>query len=126
MAKRGQLNRAEDIMFLELEEAQTGFHDRSDLRATVMRRKGEVPLVKAHPGPASYGKAPPPQTSFDAFPPEARRLMRVLLWQMNNMAAAQAGDEAGTHDRPRFRGLAASLGQYTGPARIIMNEAELG
>jgi phosphohistidine swiveling domain-containing protein len=126
MAERGQLERAEDITFLELEEAQVAFGDRSDRRAIVNRRKGELAWVKAHPGPASYGKAPSAPPSFDAFPPEARHLMRVLMWQMNNMLATQDSQPPGPADDTRLRGLAASPGQYTGPARIILSEAEFG
>ncbi len=126
MAERGQLERAEDIMFLELEEARAAFRDRSDAKATVIRRKGELAWVKAHPGPASYGKAPPPPPSFEAFPPEARHLMRVIMWQIQNMLATQNSEEARTTDRAQLHGLAASPGQYTGPARIIMSEAEFG
>jgi pyruvate,water dikinase len=126
MAGRGQLDYAEHIMFLELEEARAAFRDRSDARATVIRRKGELAWAKAHPGPASYGKAPPPPPSFDAFPPEARHLMRVLMWQMQDMLPGQDSQKAEPANGPGLRGLAASPGQYTGPARIIMSEAEFG
>jgi pyruvate,water dikinase len=126
MAARGQLDRAGDIMFLELEEAQAAFRDRSGRRATVSRRKGERAWVKAHPGPASYGKAPPPPPSFEAFPPEARHLMRVLMWHMGNLTSAANGTDAGAAGGATLRGLAASPGRYTGPARIIRSEAEFG
>ncbi len=124
MTERAQLDNAEDIMFLELEEAQAGFRDLSDLRATVIRRKGELAWVKAHPGPAFYGKVPPPPPSFDAFPPEARHLMQVLSWQRESMFATQYSQQAKTTEGTKLHGLAASLGQYTGPARIIMSESE--
>ena len=126
MAARGQLHHADDIMFLELEEARAAFRDRSDVRATVIRRKGEFAWAKQHPGPASYGKAPPAPPSFDAFPPEARHLMRMVMWGMGNMLSTPNSEEAGTGDRTQLRGLAASPGQYTGPARIIMSQAEFG
>jgi rifampicin phosphotransferase len=126
MVEWGQLDRAEDIMFLELEEARSAFRDRSDATATVIRRKGELAWVKAHPGPVSYGKAPPPPPSFEAFPPEARHLLRVLMWQMKNILATPNSDDASPTDRAKLHGLAASPGQYTGPARIIMSEAEFG
>jgi phosphohistidine swiveling domain-containing protein len=126
MAERGQLERADDILFLDLDEARAAFRDRSDARAIVIRRKGERAWAKAHPGPASYGKAPPPPPSFDAFPPEARHLMRVLMWQMNTVLGTPNSQAAGTTDRATLTGLAASPGQYTGPARIIMSEADFG
>ncbi|NIU60700.1 MAG: hypothetical protein GWN66_02630, partial [Pseudomonas stutzeri] len=105
MAGRGQLDRAEDIMFLELEEARAAFRDRSDARATVIRRKGEFAWAIQHPGPPSYGKAPPPPPSFDAFPPEARHLMRVLMWQIENMLATQDSQQSEPTDGTRLRGL---------------------
>jgi len=123
MAARGQLDRGDDIIFLELEEARAAFRDRSDARATVTRRKGEMAWVKANPGPASYGKAPPAPPSFGAFPPEARHLMRVLMWQMENVLPKEDGTQTGPNDGTHLRGLAASPGQYTGPARIVMSEA---
>lgn len=126
MAERGQLDHAEGIMFLELEEALTAFRDGSDMRAIVIRRKGELAWAKAHPGPASYGKAPPPPPSFDAFPPEARRLMQVLMWQMENMLGTPHSQQDATTEGTNLHGLAASAGQYTGAARIIMSEAEFG
>lgn len=124
MTERKQLEHAEDIMFLELAEAQAGFRELSDLRATVTRRKGELAWAKAHPGPASYGKAPPPPPSFDAFPPEARHLMEVVFLHMESILATQYSQQAKPTDGPNLRGLAASAGQYTGPARIIMSESE--
>ncbi|MDT8307549.1 MAG: PEP-utilizing enzyme, partial [Anaerolineae bacterium] len=95
-------------------------------RATVTRRRGERAWATAHPGPASYGKAPSAPPSFDAFPPEARHLIQVVMWGMEKMLSKQNSDDAGTGDPTTLRGLAASPGQYTGPARIIMNEAEFG
>ncbi|HEY3476971.1 MAG TPA: PEP-utilizing enzyme, partial [Anaerolineales bacterium] len=80
----------------------------------------------AHPGPASYGKAPPRPPSFEAFPPEARHLMRVLMWQMENMLVKPDNPQATQSDRTALYGLAASPGQYTGPVRIIMSESEFG
>ncbi|HZD57350.1 MAG TPA: PEP/pyruvate-binding domain-containing protein [Anaerolineales bacterium] len=126
MVERAQLNRAEDIMFLEMEEAQTAFRERSDLRAMVIQRKGELAWAKAHPGPASYGKAPPPPPSFDAFPAEARHLMRVLMWQMQTLLPTEDSEKVEPTSGTDLRGLAASAGQYTGPARIVMSEAEFG
>jgi len=126
MTERGQLGHAEDIMFLELEEAQAGFRELSDRRETVNRRKGELAWAKAHPGPAFYGKAPPPPPSFDAFPTEARHLMEVLFYQMESLLATQYSQQAKTTDGTNLQGLAASAGRYTGPARIIMSESEFG
>jgi rifampicin phosphotransferase len=126
MTERRQLGRAGDIAFLELEEARAAFRDRSDVGPVVKRRKGELAWVKAHPGPASYGKAPGAPPSFEAFPPEARHLMRVLMWQMNNVLADEDGQAAPETDRAALRGLPAAPGQYTGPARIILGEAEFG
>ncbi len=126
MTEGGQLSQAEDIMFLELEEARAAFRDGSDVRAIVNRRKGELAWAEAHPGPASYGKALPPPPSFEAFPPEARHLMRVLMWQMQTLLPTEDSEQAKPNSGTDLRGLAASAGQYTGPARIIMSEAEFG
>nr|NIU60525.1 hypothetical protein [Stutzerimonas stutzeri] len=50
----------------------------------------------------------------------------VLMWQIENMLATQDSQQSEPTDGTRLRGLAASPGQYTGPARIIMSEAEFG
>jgi len=52
--------------------------------------------------------------------------MRVLMWQMEDMLPTQEDEQEKSADSQSLRGLAASPGQYTGPARIIKSEAEFG
>lgn len=90
----------------------------------ITKRWQGVTRGKAHRGPVSYGKAPPPPPSFDAFPPEARHLMQVVFVHMENMFATQYSQQGETTEGTDLHGLAASPGQYTGPVRIIMSESE--
>ena len=120
----GMLERKSDIFFLELDEARVAFREGIDQRATVIRRKGELAWVRVHPGPASYGKTPPPPPSMEAFPPEVKHMMRVFSWMINSLGLTQSNPQTQMATTEALQGLAASHGQYTGPVRIIMNEAE--
>ena len=123
LADRWQLAHRDDVFFLELEEARSALRDGGDRRELVSRRKAERTWVEAHPGPASYGKEPGPPPSFTALPPEARFAMEGFLWAIDRILAPETSGqqhEAGA----TVRGIAASPGQYTGPVRVIMSEAE--
>jgi pyruvate,water dikinase len=125
MTELGKLEQRSDIFFLELEEALAAFREDIDQRETVIRRKGEQAWVRAHPGPAFYGETPPPPPSMAAFPPEVRHMMQVFSWMVKNFGLTQQPHpQTQTATAETLQGLAASPGQYTGPARIIMSEAE--
>lgn len=92
-------------------------------RELVARRKSEQAWVLAHPGPASYGKDPGPPPSFEALPTEARLAMNGLLWTVDRIFGPQPSANLPGQGAP-LRGIAASAGRYTGPARVIRGEAE--
>ncbi|MHA2406696.1 MAG: PEP/pyruvate-binding domain-containing protein, partial [Candidatus Hermodarchaeia archaeon] len=85
LTERETLERQSDVFFLELEEARAAFRKGIDQRATVIRRKGEEAWARAHPGPAFYGKTPPPPPSMAGFPPEVKHMMHVFSWMINNL-----------------------------------------
>lgn len=48
------------------------------------------------------------------------------MWQMQDMLPGQDSQKAEPTNGASLRGLAASPGQYTGPARIIRSESDFG
>lgn len=122
LADRGLLTRATDAVFLEESELRAALGDgaNEDLRALVARRKAERAWVAAHPGPASYGTDPGPPPDLTPLPPALRlvntaafRLMQ-LLFQTEEPADEQA----------QLRGVPGSPGRYTGPVRLLRDEAQ--
>lgn len=125
LAVRKQIERRDEVFFLELEEARKALRAGDDLHSLVERRKEERAWVEAHPGPPSYGRNPGSPPSMKALPPEARFLMEGLLWAVNLVFAADHGGHQPAGGKT-LHGIAASPGRYTGPARIIMSESEFG
>jgi pyruvate,water dikinase len=121
---QGNLVSADDIMFLEADEVISAFTKGTDQRNIVIRRKGELAWVKAHPGPAFYGGPPPQQPSMDAFPYEVKRMMGGMMWMIEGYVATEHLRKDVADSDQSFHGVAASPGQYTGPVRIIMSEEE--
>ncbi|MEE8191697.1 MAG: PEP/pyruvate-binding domain-containing protein [Gemmatimonadales bacterium] len=124
LADRGMIAQREDVFFLEMEEARAALREGGDQHALVARRKAERAWVEVHPGPASYGKDPGPPPSFAALPPEARLAMEVLLWYTDRIFAPEQSEQEQAVGATTVRGISASPGQYTGPVRVIMSEAE--
>jgi phosphohistidine swiveling domain-containing protein len=134
LAQRRMIAQPDDVFFLELAEAHLAPGDGGSapaigsgrgLRALVARRKAERAWVEAHPGPASYGREPGPPPSLRPLPPEARLAMEALLWAVDRIFAAEQSQRSQAAGRI-VRGTPASAGRYTGPARVVMGEAEFG
>ena len=123
LAERGSIAARDDVFFLEADEAREALRDGADRGPLVTRRKGERAWVEAHPGPASYGRDPGPPPSFAALPDEARLAMEAVLWYVDRAFAAEESERMQVAGEP-LRGIPASAGRYTGPARVIMSEAE--
>ena len=122
LAARGLLARASDAVFLEEPELRAALVDRTseDLRALVARRKAERAWVAAHPGPASYGTDPGPPPDLSPLPPALRRVNTAALhWAQLLFAPEKTA--AGQAELP---GVPGSPGRYTGPVRLIRDEAQ--
>jgi pyruvate,water dikinase len=124
LVSRRYMEQVNDIFFLEHEEALQAFTEGLGVRDLVTRRKGELAWVKANPGTNSYGGPPPPPPSMDGFPPEVKRVMEGLLWMIEGNASVEYLEQKANKSSEHLTGIAASPGQYTGPARIIMNEED--
>lgn len=114
----------DDVFFLELEEALSGFREDKALLPLVARRKTEFEWAETHPGPPSYGKDPgPPRLSW--LPADVQRFIEAQLWVVREMFRTGQDGQAQT-TQSTLHGIAASPGRYTGPARVIMSESEFG
>jgi pyruvate,water dikinase len=123
-AERRQVDRPEDVFFLEPAQVRTALRAGTDQHAVVARRRAQRAWVLAHPGPASYGPEPGPPPTFAGMPAEVVRTTEALIWYLDRIigppdAADRAPDASGI-----VRGIGASAGRYTGPARVISGEAE--
>jgi rifampicin phosphotransferase len=120
LSARSQIDRAGDVMQLEWDESVAALSSGESCRELVAQRQGERAWVLAHPGPASYGPPPPPPPSMSVFPPEVQLVHEMLEWEMDRNFSAPVMD----HEERVLRGIAASDGTYTGPARIVMDESQ--
>jgi rifampicin phosphotransferase len=124
LAHRGLVTRAHDAVFLTAGELGQVLIDGTadDLRARVARRKAERAWVVAHPGPASYGVDPGPPPDLRFLPRPLRLVNEATLhWRDLLFAVAEPARSPN-----QLRGVAGSPGRYTGPVRIIRDEADFG
>jgi pyruvate,water dikinase len=121
---REQIDRAEDVFFLELEELRAALQTGQDRTALVERRKGELAWVKAHPGPGCYGERPARPPSLDGLPEATRRLLEFLSWVFDRAEAQLESARRQSGDALQLTGVAGSAGRYRGPACVIRNETE--
>lgn len=123
LVERGQLNAGDDVFYLEFDEAIPALSQRTPTFDLVERRKAERNWVLANPGPASYGRTPPPPPSMASFPKEARQAAEGVFWSLEQTFATQLSGQV-QQDARSIKGIAASSGQYTGTVRVIKDETE--
>jgi phosphohistidine swiveling domain-containing protein len=122
LAEKGVIRVRDDVFFLHKEEACSALFAGGDERQVVQSRKGEMAWAKANPGPPYYGDPPPPP-SFDFLPAEARLIMESLIWSFEQMMEYEGSGQTQMAG-DTLKGIAASSGQYTGPARLVADESE--
>jgi pyruvate,water dikinase len=121
----GRLIRAEDAFFLEGAELLAALtRVGPDLAAVVATRRANREWALANPGPASYGTEPEPPASPRALATEAQLANRAMTWLVRHSFAPE--DSARVQSGPVLTGTPASAGSYTGPVRVIHEEAEFG
>lgn len=125
VAAAGLIDRPDDVWHLHLDTAFAALDRGADLHEEVRLGRGRHAWAAAHPGPPFYG--PPPTPADDAGLPEpsagALHVVELAQWSMSLRGAPTGGGE--TPDGA-MRGLAASAGCYTGPARVIRDVADFG
>ncbi|MGH3645685.1 MAG: PEP/pyruvate-binding domain-containing protein [Micromonosporaceae bacterium] len=127
LAANGLVDSADDVFFLEYDEAVGSLRDGGERHELVKRRRAERTWALAHPGPKTYG-AEEPEGDIGAklakLPPEVQRILQVGFWAWREVSGERA-DGAHTEDDARtLHGIAGSRGRYTGPVRVITTEAE--
>lgn len=123
LRERSVLDRAADVVWLNIDEIRELFADeadRRDLTSRIERRKGEHRFVEANPGPPIRGTEPAPPPDVRGLPPDARRTNAALLWMMG-MELHRPGDEDPSID---LTGSPASPGRYTGAACLVRSERD--
>ncbi|MFF2655041.1 PEP/pyruvate-binding domain-containing protein [Streptomyces sp. NPDC058045] len=119
---RGLIDRADQVFFLEVEEAHRAFLDGTDIKDVVARRRGEHRWALENPGPDSYGERPGPPPAMDQLPPVVRETMGGFQWTMQHMGGAPSAPARGGDSR--IAGVPGSAGRYTGLVRVVLNEGE--
>jgi phosphohistidine swiveling domain-containing protein len=132
MAARGTFEAPDDVFLLRLTEACQalvgGQPAPGALAGLLAQRAAELAWSRAHMGPPSYGEPARPEFSLELLaaelPAEDQRTLAPVLWA----DAAYRGAVRRPSARPGglLHGVAASPGQFTGPARIVVSEADFG
>ena len=120
LVARGHLDRADDVVQLEVPELLSALIDGADRRALVQRRVAEHAWTLAHPGPGWYGTPPGPPPPTDSLPVEVQEVDSALWWALSHIAASPV--EPGPSGTITGRGV--SAGTYRGPVRVIRSEAD--
>jgi pyruvate,water dikinase len=126
LARRGQLEARDDVFFLEADDARAALSDGRDRRSLVIARRAERAWIEAHPGPASYGTPPGPPPPLDDLPFEIQQAMQALQWHAGHVFGFGASPGQAASPTATLRGIPASPGTYTGPARVVLSEADFG
>jgi pyruvate,water dikinase len=85
LARRGRLDRADEVFLLAFPDARAALKDGQDRRSAIVTRRAERAWIDAHPGPASYGTPPGPPPPLDHLPPEVQRAMHALQWHTGHV-----------------------------------------
>ncbi len=120
MTAEGHLDRPDGVLFLEENEVRDWLEGPRDLTGTARRRRGERRWALANLGPPSYGEDPGPPPDPSALPDAGERVLRALLWTVDNDLQTEAPEV------DALAGVGASPGSYTGPVRVVRSEEEFG
>jgi pyruvate,water dikinase len=123
LAARGQVDRPDDVFYLEPAEAGAALRSAADQRPRIAHRRARHAWVLAHPGPPSYGPEPPPPPSPARMPAEVIAGTEALMWYLDRIIGPSAppSPRSGEAD---LHGIGVCAGRYTGPVRIVHDETE--
>jgi pyruvate,water dikinase len=118
LAARRQVDRSDDVFYLEAHEAREALLDGSCQHEVVGLRRRQRNWAIAHPGPPGYGGTPAAPPPFDLLPVEARLVNESVLWGFSQFFGTP-GSQA---EPARLIGTPASAGIFTGTVRVVMGE----
>ncbi len=124
LAASGVVAAAADIFFLRYNEVIAALTGRDgNYQELVAGRREEYAATQAFDPPASYGRRPtaPP---LDTLPPEARLAMEVVAFSVERVFEPERSGRREESSAREVRGISASGGTYTGPARVILGEEQ--
>lgn len=124
LARRGLLDAAGDVFFLEVTEMLTALNAGNDRRSDAARRRAARAAALIQPGPPAYGTPPGPPPPMDSLPAEARQVDAALWWAIEHIAAPAGAPRKPTADRTVVTGIGAGAGTYRGPVRVIRDERD--
>lgn len=118
LASDGRLALADDVFLYNVEELEELLRG-DPVPVDLDRRRAEHRWALANPSPERFGPKPAEPPPRDTFPPKARPIAATAMWSLRlfRPAAIEA-------DGDGIRGLPASPGRATGPAKIIRSPAE--
>lgn len=119
LAARGQLAATDQVFYLFEPELEDGLRTGGALQALVEKRRGQEAFVLSSRLPTAVGVSGPPPPLPEGLPPEVMRVAAATARAIGEMIQ-QPGSDA----QSGVNGQGASPGRYTGPARIIRDEAD--
>ena len=124
LAASGVVAIANDIFFLRYDEVISALVGRdANHQELAAGRREEYTATQAFDPPASYGRRPP-TPPLDVLPPEARLAMEVSAFSIERVFEPERSGRREESSAREVRGIGASRGTYTGPARIILGEEQ--
>jgi len=125
LQRRGVIARCHDVFFLEPAELHAAMIDGLDRTELVRRRQEAYLWYVDQPEVASYGKNPGPPPPANVFPREVAFAFESMTWFLDRvMPPADAPASKAPTNTATLSGIAAAPGEYTGRARVIMDEGE--
>lgn len=123
----GRLATEDDVFLLTVDEAAAALTGGEDQRGLAAHRAAEVAHAAEHRGPLTLGTptGPPARLADILADLDAADRDRLAVVQWAD-AAYRIGMERTEQQGDLLRGVGASPGSYTGPARILFSEADFG
>ncbi|HWW54028.1 MAG TPA: PEP-utilizing enzyme, partial [Acidimicrobiales bacterium] len=132
LTERGQLDDADHVFDLEIDEALATLTETPDAPAqpAAVARARNVDRVTDRPEPPKTFGTPVPPPDLSAFPPDVAETMGALLWLVQKAGVSESGSDgdaaklAARSVTGDAEGIGASPGVYEGTVRVICGEDE--
>lgn len=118
LSNRRDLQDPDDIFYFTIDELDTALRH-GHVPEDTERRRSEHRWALANQGPASIGPEPGDTPPIEAFPAKTKPIVGALAWSLRLFEAPSV-----EHDGDGVRGIAASPGSVSGPARVIRSPEE--
>ncbi len=123
LAANDALASADEVFLLQYDEVVAALRGGRPERKLIEERRDGLWAAEAFDPPASYG-VETPIPPLDVFPNETRMALEMLLYATEKVFEPERSNRREATGARELKGIAAGKGSYTGPARVIMGEAE--